>query len=355
MDVEALAQAFKAALEPEEKPKLRLGGELVLETQINVMSITSINTQEESFKAKIALRLFSTNASEVKSENGDMLTTDIFEPRIRFLNLLETDMWEMKAKMLPDGNMSWKYMVQGTFYEPLELQEFPFDVQPLTMKLSTAIPAKEMGWNNAIRFEPKAAILSGFTVPNFCLASADTHHCVQTETSLSDANESGSGTIRPIMHIQTVAVRESMYYLWNIVLPMMLINGISIGTFAVPRTDVADRLGVSMTMVLTAVAFKLEISAGLPDLSYLTRLDQFVLVSFMFIGGISVENALAFYWLDDDQDSTVMYIFMAVYAIGTAFMVAAVTYKLMRLKDITRGRHQFRRGRMVSKVVPSGS
>merc|ERR1712070_56736 len=110
---------------------------------------------------------------------------------------------------------------------------------------------------------------------------------------------------------------------------MCLINGISIGSFAIPRTDVGDRLGVSMTMVLTAVAFKLEISNKLPDLSYLTLLDKFVLASFGFIGAISVENTLALYWLDDSQDETLLYVFCYTWLIGTVFTILVIAYKIL--------------------------
>ena len=52
----------------------------------------------------------------------------------------------------------------------------------------------------------------------------------------------------------------------------------------------ADRLSVSLTMVLTAVAFKQIIAAELPDVSYLTLLDVFVLASFASTCLVAFEN-----------------------------------------------------------------
>ena len=73
-------------------------------------------------------------------------------------------------------------------------------------------------------------------------------------------------------------------------LPMALIEALAYGSFAVPREDVADRLSVSLTMVLTAVAFKQIIAAELPNVSYLTLLDVFVLASFASTCLVAFEN-----------------------------------------------------------------
>ena len=46
-------------------------------------------------------------------------------------------------------------------------------------------------------------------------------------------------------------------------------------------------------MVLTAVAFKLQIGSSLPALAYFTTVDSFALLSFLFISIIVFENAVA--------------------------------------------------------------
>ena len=111
-------------------------------------------------------------------------------------------------------------------------------------------------------------------------------------------------------------------------LPMALIEALAYGSFAVPREDVADRLSVSLTMVLTAVAFKQIIAAELPNVSYLTLLDVFVLASFASTCLVAFENIVvgqvAFWEGDDtlaDVDKILSIVFPAVFAARLLFHV----------------------------------
>ena len=56
------------------------------------------------------------------------------------------------------------------------------------------------------------------------------------------------------------------------------------------RMSTADRLSVTLTLMLTAVAYKFIVASALPQVSYLTSLDTYVLVCFLFLFLISVEN-----------------------------------------------------------------
>jgi hypothetical protein len=51
-------------------------------------------------------------------------------------------------------------------------------------------------------------------------------------------------------------------------------------------------MSVNLTLVLTAVAFKFVVSQNLPNISYLTLLDKYVLTSFVMLFIVVVENAV---------------------------------------------------------------
>merc|ERR1711907_359445 len=108
--IEALREVMKPE-EPKEEPhrKHRTDKEIIFAPQINIMSLNSIDTHEQTFRCKLSMRLESVNAPDVKMMHSQQpVTIDNFEPRVRFLNLVETDEWDMKSKMLDDGNMSFK-------------------------------------------------------------------------------------------------------------------------------------------------------------------------------------------------------------------------------------------------------
>jgi Neurotransmitter-gated ion-channel ligand binding domain len=78
-------------------------------------------------------------------------------------------------------------------------------------------------------------------------------------------------------------VRHSEYYIFRIFVPLFLMVAISWGVLWIPPADLASQLTISVTTVLTLVAFSVAVSNVLPPVPYLTYYDSFFLVSFLFI------------------------------------------------------------------------
>ena len=76
----------------------------------------------------------------------------------------------------------------------------------------------------------------------------------------------------------------------------------------VPRTDVADRLSVSLTLVLTAAAYKFVVASMLPQISYFTMLDHYVLMCSGFLFLVVIENGVMSTntWAGNTLNSTAM-------------------------------------------------
>ena len=97
----------------------------------------------------------------------------------------------------------------------------------------------------------------------------------------------------PLLHIYFIAQRRAAYYMWNIALPNFLLSVLVFTSFAIAEEDLADRLSVTLTLVLTSVAFKYMVAQELPRINYLTLLDKYVLLSFVFLALVGVQNTLA--------------------------------------------------------------
>lgn len=65
-------------------------------------------------------------------------------------------------------------------------------------------------------------------------------------------------------------------------LPNFLLSVLVFTSWAIPAEELADRLSVTLTLVLTSVAFKYMVAQELPKISYLTLLDKYILMSFFF-------------------------------------------------------------------------
>ena len=104
---------------------------------------------------------------------------------------------------------------------------------------------------------------------------------------------SHSDQLRSQLSISMIVSRQASYFVWNLILPQVCLNLLSLTSFASERQNTSGRLGVSVTMLLTTVAFKLQAGKDLPKVSYLTMMDWFMLSSFVFNASVVAENALA--------------------------------------------------------------
>ena len=87
-----------------------------------------------------------------------------------------------------------------------------------------------------------------------------------------------SRAIYPAISIACRLHRRPFFYLYNVVMPLGLFSLLSIlGAASIPSNATADRLSVSLALVLTAAAYKSSIASMVPTISYLTLVDKYVL------------------------------------------------------------------------------
>lgn len=87
--------------------------------------------------------------------------------------------------------------------------------------------------------------------------------------------------------------RRWQVFMWNIVLLVLCIECLAITCFSLDlETEGADRLGLAITMVLTAVAFLHLVKRELPPVPYLTFLDFYVYSGYLFLVAIMCQTAL---------------------------------------------------------------
>ena len=73
---------------------------------------------------------------------------------------------------------------------------------------------------------------------------------------------------------------------------VFIIATLAFSAYAVPIHLVSERCSVTLTLLLTTVAFKLVLVEGMPKVSYLTFLDQYVVTSFFLIFIITLQNVV---------------------------------------------------------------
>ncbi|HZP46201.1 MAG TPA: hypothetical protein VFB15_11185 [Candidatus Binataceae bacterium] len=99
-----------------------------------------------------------------------------------------------------------------------------------------------------------------------------------------DRGEIENGTLVPTHAVFAIHVqRVSEYYIYTIFLPLFLMVAISWGALWIPPGDLNSQLVISVTTVLTLVAFSVGTTNVLPPVPYLTFCNMFFLICFVFV------------------------------------------------------------------------
>lgn len=172
--------------------------------------------------------------------------------------------------------------LKGKFREYFEVQHFPFDVQDCTIVFSGQYYGRPL------------IPVQGFVWP---------------KTELPDWQ-----WLRPTLNIKATYAkklsicytmrfqRRHQYYVRAIMAPLFMINTLSFNAFQLENLE--DRLTVTLTLLLTSIAFMLITTNQLPKVPYLTVLDKYVLVNFFLVLLIGLENFLWSLLMNYDGIST---------------------------------------------------
>lgn len=194
--------------------------------------------------------------------------------------------------------------VNGSFAERLELEKFPFDIQDLTISLWSDTRSTEMQfvpWGNF--FQHKMDFLTLST--SYCSITNewDIHEpIVDIETN------SFFSSIR----IRNKVKRHPNVFFWRMMVPMSLITTAALFSFFLDLSVSAERISYAFTAVLTSVVFQMKIYGDLPNITYMTLLDWYILYLFLFMLGIVLDTGIFTVLFnkcyDEDQENYIRFI-----------------------------------------------
>lgn len=277
---------------------------LLFHARMSVFSIDSIDTVAQTFRASsyIELRLRAI-ANEADHELvGLLLAAFGFSTNmVAMMNVVESvrdpEVWSGFGTNFDNESMhdySLKMRTHDVIAEEFELHAFPFDSQPLHLLLTLNIPCSRAVITPNLEF-PSVFLHKAFQLK----AVFDVVHLEQlhSELSFSDPDESSARYIYPRVSWSLTLRRRYGWYVTNVVLPIGLLAFLTALTIGVREADgsrlgTADRLGLTFTLILTAVAYKFVVATSIPDVSYQTDLDVYVLLCFLWMLFAALENAL---------------------------------------------------------------
>ncbi len=198
---------------------------------------------------------------------------DIWYPRIQIVNEQQLrPTFPQSAEIRPNGEVIYRQRYWGSLSQPLELHEFPFDSQRLSI---TLINVRYGAIEVNLVADESLILGDSLQIPEWRVMGTgiDTR-----EIQLGTARAS-----RPGADIWIDIERELGFFLLKVILPLMLIVAMSWAVFWLDPTLSPARISIAVTTVLTLIAYRFAIGGMVPRLGFLTSLDYFVLVSTVLV------------------------------------------------------------------------
>mmetsp|Transcript_25972 Transcript_25972/g.71532 ORF Transcript_25972/g.71532 Transcript_25972/m.71532 type:complete len:430 (-) Transcript_25972:152-1441(-) len=171
-----------------------------------------------------------------------------------------------------------------TFNEPFELENFPFDVQTLTMIFQFHTYKDDPSVKFKIHpLYGGAAYSFGFVEPQgeYRVLRKYTKFEVRGTPWMGDSQARCTFVLR----------RNWTFYFWKVAFVLSVISLTAIVALLV-FDSFLDQVGHLSTILLTDVAYLYIVSTYMPTLRYLTYMDWFVMFQIMFVFGIFCEIAI---------------------------------------------------------------
>ncbi|CAF1415487.1 unnamed protein product [Adineta steineri] len=255
---------------------------VTVELRLVFLKIGEIDTLKEQFQAEafIQARWYEPT---LKGTDIDCFDASKFWNPLLYIDNsvgdLKNDVWHKVVYDGIDTPMIYEMRkIKGVFLENLELNDFPVDVQDLTITVSTTRTVNE------VLLTADTHQLSAINTHAFIDQQEwRLHEHVETSTKLLSSPFTPSQNQHPAFSATCHAARRPGYFYWNVYFLIFFITVMAFTTFSVTYNLPQNRLQLSFTLLLTAVTFKWVVVRCLPTISYLTTLDKYVLLSMVML------------------------------------------------------------------------
>jgi hypothetical protein len=255
-----------------------------------VIDVAKIDDAAQTFEADVFYTAkWRDESLRLPTDSGDRLLSlwDVWQPAVMAVNRRDMkgrtpDLVRVSA----DGDVTFELRGVVTLASPLDLRDFPFDVQQLEIDLAS------------VRYGPDEVELAldrdtTGRMERFTVAGWDVD---LGEVQISHIDrERGGQLVRFTQRL--VARRQSSFFVMKVVVPLCLIVFMAWTVFWVDPGDIGPQFGIATASVLTMIAFQFSLVRMLPHVSYLTRLDRFLLgatvLVFLALGEATLSSRMA--------------------------------------------------------------
>ena len=269
---------------------------------VYLADISEIRGREQSFDANFFIQLKWKDERLVGASQSlrTVELREIWHPRVVVLNQTEgiqTSFPEV-ASVAADGTVTYRQRYIGQLSQPLNLGDFPFDAHRLSIRFAAEGHSTQDISFRPGRFTGKqkrvgGAIADSLSLPDWTVEGF--------EITPEPVHVPGSGRSAAGFAFHFDATRHGIYYVWNLILPLVLIVMMSWIACWIDPTELRTQMGLGTSAVLTMIAYRFVLASLLPRLSYLTRLDRFTILSTLLVFLMVLKVAITIRYVKADK------------------------------------------------------
>jgi hypothetical protein len=255
-----------------------------------LVDVDGISSVRQSFSASLYLE-YRWHEPRLASPDGrprTILPSESRYPQFKIINAQRVwDTFEGRIHVSPLGELTLRRRLWGQFAQPLDLRDFPFDQHSFQIRIAAVASPEEL------RFVPDPEKPSGMSE---VVSVADWGISGFRAQTLAYEPIPGEPAL-PGLLISFHGKRHVRHYLVKVIVPLVLIVAMSWVVFWIDPLHAASQISVAVTTMLTLIAYRFAVGSELPNIHYLTRMDEFLLGStalvFTSLLGVAFTSSLA--------------------------------------------------------------
>ena len=263
------------------------GQPLTISGTLFLLDVSKIDGADQSFTADVFMMLQWRDERLASAAEGmrRLPLKNVWEPRVQIIN--QRRIWKTfpeEVDVSPDGVVVYRQRYFGQFASALDLRDFPLDRHRFRLQLVVPGYGPE-----EIEFVP---ITEGFgegrspemTVPDWSVGPFELRTAPYAVIPGGREISGLEGAFEARRHLG--------FYIGKAFVSVAIIVFMSWVVFWLGPQHVGPRLSVSVTSMLTLVAYRFLLGQSLPPVSYLTRLDYFLLGATILVFVALIQVAL---------------------------------------------------------------
>ncbi len=279
-----LAQTARADGDDSSKANLQVPPQrpVKVEVSVELVEVSQIVDRDQKFEVEFYVYYtwhdprYAFDPRREGTERKLINADDVWNPDPQLLDELDVNVRGGKVvHVYPDGKLCFSRYYRGTIAGALDLHEFPLDKHTLEVDMEESVfEADQVVFvpGEVRALNPDRAVPHGWKLANM---SSEVKTSVYSKT----------GEQYSMLRLKLDVARDPHYYFWTIVLPLIPIVATAWSVFWMNPKEFSSQVTVGITAMLTIVAYRISIDSSLPPLSYMTRMDFFLLGCQVFVFG----------------------------------------------------------------------